>query len=75
MKKMCVQKERFGTGIVAQSTLEAEIRKIVVQGQLRRKICETLSQLTAGCGGIHLSSQLCREVQIRGLWCPNQGIK
>jgi hypothetical protein len=43
-----------------------QIRKMVAQGQHRQKVQETPSQPMAGYGGTQLSSQLYKEVQIRG---------
>jgi hypothetical protein len=48
------------------ATWEAEVSRIPVQGQLEQKVCKTPSQQMAGCGGVHVSSQLCEEAQIRG---------
>jgi hypothetical protein len=49
------------------ATWGAEIRRTVVQGQLRQKVLETLSQVIAGQGGMLLSSQLRGEAEIVGL--------
>jgi hypothetical protein len=51
---------------VILATWEAEIRQIVVPGQSRQKIHETLSQPMDGHSGVYLSSQLFREAQIGG---------
>jgi hypothetical protein len=47
---------------VILATREVEIGKIIVTGQPRKKNCETPSQQQkAGCGGMHLSSQLLQK--------------
>jgi hypothetical protein len=41
---------------------KAEIRRIAVQGEPGQKISETSTQQKkGGCGGAHLSSQLCQN--------------
>jgi hypothetical protein len=47
--------------MVAQAIQEAEIRRIIVQGQVAQKVLETPPQSTAGHSGVHLSSQLAEK--------------
>jgi hypothetical protein len=49
---------------VILATWEAQIEGMIVPGQSRqkkKKVYETPSQPIAGCGGVHLSSQLQQE--------------
>jgi hypothetical protein len=47
---------------VILTTWEVEIRRIMVQGHLRQKVHENLSQpIKKGCGVMHLSFQLCKK--------------
>jgi hypothetical protein len=50
---------------VILATWEAEIGRIVVQGQSGQKVVETLFQPTAICGAMCLSSQATQETEIR----------
>jgi hypothetical protein len=65
-----------GVKLVILATTEAEIGRIVVQGQLGKKVQKTSSGTMIGHGDQCLSSQLCVETQIKG-WRPrsSQGIK
>jgi hypothetical protein len=46
---------------VSLVTWEAEIGRILVAGQPRQKVSETLVQPITRCGGVHLSSQVHRK--------------
>jgi hypothetical protein len=46
---------------IIPATWEVEAKRITVRGQTRQKVSKTPSQPIAGCGGVYLSSQLCRK--------------
>jgi hypothetical protein len=54
--------------LVVLDSLEAEIKKIMVWGQLVKKLARPPSQLEHS--GIHLSSQSTREAEIQRIMIP-----
>jgi hypothetical protein len=57
---------------VILTTWEAEIGRIIVQGQPRQKVCKTPFKPIAGHSSIHLSFQSVQTAKVERLMVPGQ---